>query len=523
MKSVVSTLAALALLVLGLALCRGEPVDLLVLETADVHAAVGTPVLPQEGDARRLATTLRRLRRTHGPDRTLVVDCGDTCQGSFAARMTGGRIGLAVLAELAPDVWVPGNHDLDFGADTLLEWIQSRHLPILCGNLAILRAGQRHAFPAWRGFERAGARVVVIGATASYMSKWLGEEGSRQMQVESAAAVLDRVLPEILQGQPDLLILATHQGWLESDPRAVNEVHDIALRYPEIDLILGAHTHRPHPGLRIGPATWYVQPGALATHLAAVHVRVDTATHHILDLTSELVPADAVPDAEVSPELTAMVTEIEAAAGQAVCQLPREIPASGTPGISCPASELICRALAEATGAAVVLHGTLGQAGLPAGPISERQLFALVPYENSIVVADLTPAELEDVVAEQIANRASYVYSGVWGAEVAIQPRTLERDAHVRLTRLQGNAGPFPERIRVAMNSHTAAGGGGRFPRLFEILRTPQAHRHNTGVNSREAVRTYLRQHAAEPLEVHRWISGTLSALAPPEPAPAVP
>ena len=39
------------------------------------------------------------------------------------------------------------------------------------------------------------------------------------------------------------------------------------------------------------------------------------------------------------------------------------------------------------------------------------------------------------------------------------------REAHVRLTRLQGAEGPLPERLRVAMNSHTAAGGGGRFPR----------------------------------------------------------
>ena len=504
---------ALLLLLLCLAFCRGEAVDLLVLQTADVHAAIGTAALPDEGDARRLATTIRRLRRAHGAERTLVVDCGDTCQGSFAARMTGGRIGIAVLEDLAPDAWVPGNHDLDFGPAALLEWSQSRRLPVLCGNLAIVRDGQRHEFPAWRRFERGGARIALIGATASYMRHWLSDDSARQMQVETAAALLDRVLPGILREQADLLVLATHQGWLESDPRAVNEVHDIALRYPEIDLILGAHTHRLLPGLKIGPATWYVQPGALATHVAAVHVRLDTETHTILELTSELVPADAEPDNQGSAELTRLLAEAEAAAGDVVCRLPRAIPAGGTPGISCATSELICRALAEATGAAVVLHGTLGRAGLPAGDVSERHLFALVPYENTITVADLTPAELEVVVAEQIANRASYVYCGVWGAEVAIQPQDPEREAHVHLTGLQGNSGPLPERLPVAMNSHTAAGGGGRFPRLFEILQTPQAHRRNTGLSSREAVKTYLRRHAEEPLEARRWITGKLSAL----------
>lgn len=515
--------ACLALFVLCLAHGWGAAVDLLVLQTADVHAAVGTAILPDEGDARRLATTLRRLRRAHGPERTLVVDCGDTCQGSFAARMTGGRIGIAVLESLAPDAWVPGNHDLDFGPAALLAWSQSRRLPILCGNLVIVQDGRRHAFPAWRCFERGGARIAVIGATASYMRNWLADDTAREMQVETAAAVLERVLPDVLRQPPDLLILATHQGWLETDPRAVNEVHDIALRYPEIDLILGAHTHRQLPGLKIGPATWYVQPGALATHLAAVHVRVDTDTHRILELTSELVPADPEPDGEVSAELASLLAQADAAAGQAICRLPQAIPAGGTPGISCAVSELICRALAEATGAAVVLHGTLGRAGLPAGDIGERQLFALVPYENSITVADLTPAELETIVAEQLANRASYVYCGVWGAEMAIQPRTAEREARVQLTRLQDGKGPLPERLRVAMNSHTAGGGGGRFPRLFEILRTPQAHRRSTGSNSRDAVKAYLRRHADEPLEVRRWITGKLSAMDVREPAPEAP
>ncbi len=517
------TRACLALLLLSLSLCCGAPVELLVLQTADVHSAIGNAVLPDEGDARRLATTIRRLRRAHGPERTLVVDCGDTCQGSFAARMTGGRIGIAVLEDLAPDAWVPGNHDLDFGPAALLEWCQYRRLPVLCGNLAIVRAGQTHAFPAWRCFERGGARIALIGATASYMRNWLWDESAREMRVESAVALLERVLPEIVRGKPDLAVLATHQGWLESDPRAANEVHDIALRYPEIDLILGAHTHRLLPGLKIGPATWYVQPGALATHVAAVQVRLDPETHRILDLRSELVPADAVPDTESSPELAALLSVADAAAGQVVCRLPREIPAGGTPGLSCAVSELICRALAEATGAAVALHGTLGRAGLPAGDIGERHLFALVPYENTITVADLTPAELEAVVAEQIANRASYVYCGVWGAEMAIQPQAPEREARVRLTRLQAHEGPLPERIRVAMNSHTAAGSGGRFPRLFEILRTPQAHRRDTGIHSREALKNYLRQHATEPVIARRWITGKLSALDLPEPAPDTP
>lgn len=500
-------------LVLGLWLARGGTVDLLVLQTADIHGAIGTPVLPDEGDWLRLASTIDHLRRAHGAGRTLLIDCGDTCQGSFAARVTNGVVGPALLRQMNVDVWVPGNHDLDFGPARLLEWTRAWQLPTLCGNLVLRLDGQRHSFPPWRRFERDGAVIAVIGATASYLRQWTWGETARQIDVTMAAELLDRVLPEILRSRPDLIVLAAHQGWLESDPRAVNEVHDIALRYPEIDLILGGHTHRPLAGLKIGPATWYVQPGALATHVAAVRVRLDTARHRVLELTSELVPtADRAP-VSPGPELVALLATVDAAGAALVCRLQEGVSAGGTPGVSCAASELICRSFAEVTGAAVVLHGTLSRCGLPAGDVSERDLFGLVPYENTIALADLTPAELETVVAEQLTNRASYVYCGLWGLEARIVEGTDGAAATVRLRQPDNGAAPRPERLTVAMNSYTAAGGGGRFPALSEILGRPQTHARNSGIEARDAVRQYLRRHAAEAVTARTWLHGRLAAF----------
>jgi 2',3'-cyclic-nucleotide 2'-phosphodiesterase (5'-nucleotidase family) len=257
----------------------------------------------------------------------------------------------------------------------------------------------------------------------------------------------------------------------------------------------------------------------LGTRLAAVRIRLDTTAHRVLDITSELVVADEIPDSDLPAEVPGLLATVEAAGSRRVCRLPQAITPAGTPGINCAVSELLCRALAEATGAQVVLHGTLGHDGLPAGEVSERHLFALIPYENSIMTADLTPAQIETAVAEQLANRASYVYCGVWGAEMSCSVGSASTAPTVHLQRLADAKGPLPERLRVAVNSYTAAGGGGRFPRLFEILRTPQSHLRHTGVEARTAVRDYLGRHANEPLVVRPWISGRLPSA--PKAAPA--
>jgi hypothetical protein len=62
------------------------------------------------------------------------------------------------------------------------------------------------------------------------------------------------------------------------------------------------------------------------------------------------------------------------------------------------------------------------------------------------------------------------------------------------------------DRIRVALNSYVVAGGGGRFPRLREILRRPETQLRDTGTNSRDAVREFLKTRDPIHLEPRAWV-----------------
>ena len=499
----------LLLLPIGLSAKR---VDLLILQTSDVHAHVGEGIRDKSGDWLHLARTIRRLRRKHGADRTLLIDCGDTGQGTLLGTFTRGEIALDVLRALHYDVWVPGNHELDFGPRRLFTMCTAAGVPTLCGNLRIRAPdGTMYALPPWRTFARGGAKIVVIGATASYLDQWFPGDVMRDIGVDHAVSLVQKILPDIERNHPDLVILAVHQGWLESDPRGVNEVRQIAARFPEIDLILGAHTHRLMPGRKIGPGTWYVQPGAYATHVAAVRVTVDTRRHRPIDIRSELIEADERPDADLQRLLRPVLSAAGKRGATPVCDLAHAVSSRGTPGVSCQTSELICRALAEKTGADVVLHGRLSRYRLPAGPLLEKDLFALVPYENTIVLAKLTAKDLEVIVAEQLRKRSSYVYCGPWGAVFDIRENPA-RDPAEATVRMRGG-GPEDKRFLTAFNSYTASGGGGRFPRLRAILQRPDVACRNTGISSRQAVREYLRFHASDSIEAERWIRGRLSAF----------
>ena len=497
-------LAVCCLVLLGGWASATETVELLILQTTDVHTFLDSSDELEDGGGGwlRLATLIRRKEQEFGRDRTLLVDCGDSCQGTLAATLSQGQVGIDMIRAIDYDVWVPGNHELDFGVRRCAELCTGAGDRLLCGNLTLTLDGKLRRFPAWRMVQRGKARVAVIGATASYLSQWLWGREMEGHEVEPAVAMLTRVMPEVLREKPDMIILAIHQGWLEADRRQVNEINPIVERFPEIDLILGGHTHRMRPGMKLGVKTWYVQAGMHGGHLGEITATVDVEHHEVVDITSHLVPAarDVAPDASTAQAISTWQKRILEFSRQTLGKLESEIAATGKPGEDCGTSELLCQAITEVTGAQVALHGKLTEVGLRAGPVTEEDLFYLVPFENNLATAMLTTPELTEIVGEQWTARETLSYNGIWGATVKVS-------AEGKVLDLQAAAkSAISERTLVVLNSYVVAGAGGRYPRLREILRRPEAQLRDTGINSRDAVRDFLKKRGTVRIEPRAWL-----------------
>jgi len=294
-------LVGLLALALSVGLAGADPVSLTVLQTTDLHAFLEhSDRLPEGGGWLRLATLIQGERGRRGADQVLLIDCGDACVGTLEGLVSRGQVGVDLLGALAVDVWVPGNHELDLGVARFHELCQPMAPRILCGNLTYDGGGASQRFTPWRLFSRSGVRIAVIGATARYLDQWLWGDIMVGYRVEPAVAAIMRIMPEVLAAEPHLVVLAIHQGWLERDPRHVNEIPEIVERFPQIDLILGGHTHRERPGMKLGPKTWYVQAGSDAAFLAVVEVKVDPQQRQVLDISSKLLAAG--PEVPIDPE-----------------------------------------------------------------------------------------------------------------------------------------------------------------------------------------------------------------------------
>ena len=458
------------------------------MQTTDMHGVFEDGDSPLAGSWLRLATAVKGWRQREGEEKCILIDCGDNTQGTLTAALSRGMAGIVPLRIMKYDAWVPGNHELDYGVKRFGELTDVVNDIVLCGNLHIKG---KEPFPAWRMIERNGVKVAVIGASASYAKHWLLAEEYEKLHVEKAFQTLERILPQVHQAKPDVIVLAAHQAWFEgSDTRGVNEISTIAKCFPEIDVILGAHSHRLLAGQRIGRRSWYMQPGSHAEYLGVVRVTVDTKRHAVVAVEgkTQVMTADYAEDDELREALSDYFKASKAERERVIeGSLGRPVKAYGRPGVSCETSELICRALAEANGADVVLHGRLSKKDLPVGQVTAQDLFELVPYENSIVTAEVTRDELAAIVAEQWRHKTHYSFCGLWGADAKVGKNA----ENASITALWKGEWPASGRVKLALNNHTAAGSG-RFTVLRGILDKPECRTRDTTIMTRDAVEAYL-------------------------------
>ncbi len=478
-----------------------------ILQTADLHGRI-MGGRETDADWLRLATLIETKRQEAGAENLLLIDCGDTIQGSFVSAHSRGEVAVAMLRHLAYDVWALGNHELDFGIVRMVELTRQVGDMVLNGNLRVTRSGYETEYPAFRVFERGGLRVAVFGANSGFLENWHWGEHVKGYRVESALAMLEREMAGLHEtADIDLVVLAIHQGWMFRDPRGVNQIREIVERFPEIDLVLGAHTHRAVAGRRIGRRSWYVQAGPHAESLAVVDIDYDRKSREIRNISSYLV--EVGDDIRRCPQAAAAVRPwlepARAAAREVVGSAAEAITARGRPGRSSRTSELLSRALAAATDAEIVIHGRLSGHDLPAGEITREDVFRIVPYENAVGIVDLRKPELVAVVEEQLAMYGSYVACGVYGVFVEFD----RENRVVELYDRERNPLPAADRLyRTAFNSYTLAGGGGRFPVLREIVERAreQGRVEDPGLWSRDAVVEYLRANPDLTVKPVRWL-----------------
>jgi sulfur-oxidizing protein SoxB len=242
------------------------------------------------GGLDRAATVIKAVRAERG-NRVLLLDGGDTWQGSFTANRTLGQDMIDCFKLLKPDA-MTGHWEFTYGEKRVKEIVEQLGFAFLALNVRDTEWNEP-AFKAYELFERGGVKVAVLGQAFPYTPianpRWMMPNWSFGIREDEVRASVAKARGEGAQ----LVVLLSHNGF-DVDRK-------LAARVPGIDVILTGHTHDALPqAIKVGK-TLLVASGSHGKFLSRLDL--DVKGGEVKDFRYKLIPlfADAIrPDAEMS-------------------------------------------------------------------------------------------------------------------------------------------------------------------------------------------------------------------------------
>lgn len=379
----------LAVLFLSASAGAAEPIKIRVYHTNDVHGWVMPR--PDKFQTDRLvggAAALKSLiSRDAGPK--LVLDAGDWWQGTPEGSLTKGKDVVDVFNAIGYDAIVIGNHEYDAGADNLRSLIGAMKSPVLSANTY----GEDGKLVPWVRpsiiKEIAGVKIGIFGLTTTGMRRLAFPKNIAGLTFRREIDVAKEQVKDLKRRGATVIIAVTHIG-LENE-ESVNKYEGdkaLAKEVDGIDVIVGGHSHTfLTRAIRADNGTLIVQAGNYLVKAGRTTLEIDPKTKTVTATSDELV--ELWPDrVGEDPEIKALVARQKESVGKvfetviatAPALMGREADRENAMG------SWMADCYRETNGADLAIQNGGGvRAELPAGPVTLRSIFNVMPFDNSTV------------------------------------------------------------------------------------------------------------------------------------------
>lgn len=494
---------------------RPATVTLTVIGTNDVHGAI----LPA-GTGGGLATfsgyveSVRAARAKDGGD-VLLIDAGDMWQGTLESNLVEGKSVVEAYNAMGYTAATIGNHEFDFGPvgensvpvnkgddprGALKKRITEANFPVLSANIVYAANGENidwdNVTPSTM-VEAAGAKVGIIGLTTEDTLEVTATANTVGLEITPLVDAIVREATALREDGADLVIVTAHAGgycqqW--NDPRDLsscnlnNEIIKVANALPAgfVDHIVAGHMHRPMAHEINGIAV--TSAFSSTRGFDRVDFTLDAVTGEVLG--RRIFPPQMICPAfnresgdcewtETDPALVERavyegtvvrpIPEVVAIADQARRHtqaikseslgvfLETPFPLDGTP--ESPLARLFTEAILEGVDADISIHNVTGgiRAELDAGPVTFGDIFEISPFDNRVVVLDLSGADLRRVITAQA--RRSNRRAGFAGMRVFVD--CVDNAIDIRMVLNNGREIADDDRILVSTNDFLATLGDG--------------------------------------------------------------
>ena len=358
------------------------------------------------GGLDRASTIVKSIRATRD-DKMLMLDGGDTWQGSYVANKTNGQDMVDIMNVLKPDAMV-SHWEFTLGEERVREIIDTLDFPFLGSNIFDIEWNEP-AFEHTKMYEKNGVKIAVVGQAFPYLPianpGWMFPSLSFGIRED----ILQTNITAARDDGADLVVLLSHNGF-DVDRK-------LAGRVMGIDVILTAHTHDALPEPVLVGKTMLIASGSNGKFVSRLDLDVQNRAikgfrYKLIPVFSDIITPDAEMAKVIDDSRKPYEAELSRVLGRTDSLLYRRGNFNGT------FDDLICQALLEEREADISLSPGFrwGPSLIPGQDITVEDVFngTAMSYPAAYrtqMSGQLIKDILEDV-ADNLFNKDPYYQQG---------------------------------------------------------------------------------------------------------------
>jgi len=345
------------------------------------------------GGSATLASYIKKYK-SESPN-VLVLNAGDDFQGSPISTITKGRSQIELMNLLSPDAMQLGNHEFDYGSENVTKSITASKFTVLAANLFDAKSKKNFA-DRYTIKTINNVKIGVIGLITEELHALSLPENVKDLEVKKISETVNAIIPELKKQKVDLIVALTHVG-VEGDSM-------LALASPDIDIIVGGHSHTPLFKPKRVNGILITQAGSRGRWLGKIDITVDVQRDTVVKSYSELIEcrsADITPD----PIVAAKAEEFESLAAKELDEQIGELRSDWVRNSKGESNlgNWICDAMREYAKTDIAIQNSGGiRKELLAGPIKVRDLWEISPFGNTLVTFSVNGATLRAMMQNQL-------------------------------------------------------------------------------------------------------------------------
>ena len=410
----------------------------------------------RRGGFPRLAAVVKAERAKGG--HVLFAHGGDTLSPSLMSGIDHGAHIIRLTNMVRPDIFVPGNHEFDFGKDTFLQRMSEADFPLYAANL---RGPDDKPLPKFKDRDIVAIDGVRIGLTGAAFDQSARVSNPGDLRFEQTLGTMKAQADALRKEGADFVVGVAHVTRTEG-----YAVLDTGL----FDLVLTGHTHDLF--INYNGTCAMVESSYDAHYVTVIDIRIDVKTEggkRVVTWWPEfrvIDTATVTPDPEVAAVVAGYEAQLSQALDRPIATTAVELDSRTTTVRTREAAigALIADAMRASTHAQAAITNGGGIRGgrvyAPGTAITRRDILAELPFDNRVVAIDISGATLRLAIENGLSQlpKPAGRFPQVSGLAIEADP---SRPPGSRVLSMKIDGEPLDDNriYRVAINDYMLRGG----------------------------------------------------------------